>query len=78
LSHQFLITENANAPKQNNILVFIVMDLLHLIVIKNNKQNVGSKNKLGPFHSHDALEFSLMILIETKHPSFQNLQDEGC
>jgi hypothetical protein len=33
----------------NNDLVFIIIDLLHLVVIDNNKQNVGSKYKLGSF-----------------------------
>jgi hypothetical protein len=51
------------------------MDLLHLIAIKNNKQNVGSENRLGPFQLHDASKSSFTILIETKHPHFQNLQE---
>ncbi len=43
------------------------MDLLHLIMTSNNKLGVGSKNKLGPFLTHDESNFSLKVHINTKH-----------
>lgn len=45
----FLSMKHLNAPKSCNALVFIVVDLLHLIVINKQKQNVEFKCKLGPF-----------------------------
>jgi hypothetical protein len=41
--------KHVNAPKSSNVLVFIVVDLLHLIMIGNKKQGVGFENRLGLF-----------------------------
>jgi hypothetical protein len=48
----------------------IVTSLLHLIMIGTNKHGVGSKNKLGPFSSHDASRSSLSVPIEIGHACF--------
>jgi hypothetical protein len=40
---------NSLLMKHASALVFIVMDLLHLIMIGNKKQGIGSKYKLRPF-----------------------------
>jgi hypothetical protein len=44
-----LSMKHVNAPKSSNVLVFIVVDLLHLIMIGNKKQSVGFENRLGLF-----------------------------
>jgi hypothetical protein len=44
----FLSMKHLGAPKSNNVLVFIVVDLLHLIMI-SKKKCVEFKYKLGPF-----------------------------
>lgn len=45
----FLSMKHLKAPKSNNILVFIVVDLLHLIVINKKNKMLNLNNKLGPF-----------------------------
>jgi hypothetical protein len=49
------------------------MDLPPLIVMGNKKQGVGSKDKVGPFQTHDASRFSFMVFIETIHFYFLSL-----
>jgi hypothetical protein len=61
----------------NNDLIFIIINLLHLVAIDNNKQNVESKYKLGSFQLYDTSKFYLTIFIETKHLNFSNFQNEG-
>ncbi len=73
-----LSMKHVNAPKSSNVLVFIVVDLLHLIMIGNKKQSVGFENRLGLFWLHDASRSNFTIPINNRHLCFPNLQDEGC
>jgi hypothetical protein len=41
--------KHGDAPKSNNVLISIVMDLLYLFMIGNKKQGVEFEGKLGPF-----------------------------
>jgi hypothetical protein len=59
----FLLMKLVDALERRNVSIFIVVDLLHLIIIGNKIQGVGSKDKLGPFQLHDALRSNLMVPI---------------
>jgi hypothetical protein len=41
--------KHAYALELNNVLIFVVMGLLQLIVINNNKQSDRFEERLGPF-----------------------------
>jgi hypothetical protein len=49
----FLTTKHVDEPKLNNAWMLIVLNFLHLIMIGNRLQGVGSKNKLGQSWTHD-------------------------
>jgi hypothetical protein len=44
-----LSVKQINASKSSNVSVSIVMDLSYMIMIRNKKQGVVFKSKLGPF-----------------------------
>jgi hypothetical protein len=70
--------KHLDAPKSSNALVFIVVDLLHLIVI-SKKNNVLSLNiSWDHFLLHDASRYSLIVPIGIKHLRFSNPQDHRC
>jgi len=48
-----LLMKHIDALKLNNVWVFIVVDLLHLITIGSRKQSVGFEYKMGPFWRYD-------------------------
>jgi len=41
--------KHVDAPKSKSVWVHIVIDLLHLIMMGNKKQGVGSEDKVGLF-----------------------------
>jgi hypothetical protein len=61
--------------KSNNVWVFIVVKLLHLIVIDNRKQGVWFEDKLGSFWLHHPLRSNLKVPKLRLHVFIPNFQD---
>ncbi len=73
-----LSMKHGDAPKSNNVLISIVMDLLYLFMIGNKKQGVEFEGKLGPFWTHDASESNFTIVTKIGCPCFSSLQEVAC
>jgi hypothetical protein len=74
----FLSMKHLDAPKSSNVLVFIVVDLLHLIVISQKNKVLSLNISWDHFLLHDALRYNLIVLIGIEHPRFSNPHDHKC